>query len=101
MGWKLKRLSNPEDVAELRTEELLCGGVGDGRQGTTRAVGLAVWWGGCGGAPLWGSCGGALVGRGGGALVGSGGGWPLGGGGGRPMGAWPRAGGAGGTTRAL
>lgn len=42
MGWKLKRLSNPEQEA-LRTEELRCGGVGEGRQGTTRAVGLAVW----------------------------------------------------------
>lgn len=96
----MKRLSNPEQE-ELRTEELRCGGVGEGRQGTTRAVGLAVWCGGCGGAPLWGSWGGPVLGSGGGALVGSGGGWPRGGGGGRPTGAWPRAGGAGGTTRAL
>lgn len=100
MGWKVKRLSNPEQE-EWRTEELRCGGVGEGRQGTARAVGLAVWCGGCGGAPLWGNCGGPVLGSGGGALVGSGGGWPRGGGGGRPMGAWPRAGGAGGFTRAL
>lgn len=118
MERNLKRLSKPEEAErEFLTEELLCGGVGDGRVGATRAVGLAAWCGGWGGTPLWGNCGGAVVGRGGGALVGSGGGpldgkgggavvgrgggWPLGGGGGRPTGAWPRAGGAGGTARTL
>lgn len=57
MELNLKRLSKAEEEAEagFLTEELLCGGVGDGRVGATMAVGFAVWWGGWGGAPLWGS----------------------------------------------
>lgn len=45
MGLNLKRLSNAEEGAEAGylTEELLCGGVGDGLVGATNAVGFAVW----------------------------------------------------------
>lgn len=45
MGLNLKRPSNVEEEAEpeFLTEELLCGGVGDGLVGATRAVGFAVW----------------------------------------------------------